>query len=76
MSVRSTSEVVINVTAVCDNPDCGSAVITDAADKLPGLIIAEATMLWCGVEITVKDLYICKGSCAPEALASVSKHGV
>ena len=76
MSIRSTSEVVTTTTAVCDNPECDTIHSVSNGENLPGLIILEARLFGDGVEVPVKDLYVCKGSCTANALKSVIEHGV
>ena len=72
MSVRSTT--VVTTTAVCDNPECGTAHQATTVADLPGLFILEATLLWKDEKVVVDDVYACKGSCAAKALASVAEH--
>ena len=71
MSVHTTT--VITTAAVCDNLECSTVhQATDVAD-LAGLLLLEATLLWKGEKVVVKDVYACKGSCASKALLGAAE---
>ena len=71
MSVHTTT--VIATTAVCDNPECGTVHQATAVADLAGLLIKEATLVWKGEPVVVKDVYACKDSCAAKALSGAAE---
>ena len=71
MSVHTTT--VIATTAVCDNSECGTVHQVTAVTDLAGLLIKEATLVWDGEPVVVKDVYACKGSCVYKALSGAAE---
>ena len=71
MSVHSTT--VVTTTAVCDNPECRTVHQATAVADLAGLLLLEATLLWKGEKVLVKDVYACKDSCASKALSGAAE---
>ena len=76
MSIRTTAEVVVNVTAVCDNPECKTIHTASSNDKLPGLVIRSATLIWKGDEVNVGELYVCKSDCTAKTLERAAEREI